>query len=213
MSEENLEKTILSEAAENDQDGEETTEPVDTENEKEGVDKGESAESDRQEGESEDGEEASEDSTEEFDPKEIDVPDELKDTEEFKEFINIAKETKLDKETAERLIKWYQERQNAQWQDFQKTVSEWAKKANQMLGSDAQEALSNVGLAIKKFLSPEEEQELRNLLDSTGVGNHPVLVKLMVELSKRAVGGGFAQGEPVATKKKSSPVDWFYGNK
>lgn len=217
MSEENLEKTIISETTDNvdDQVGDEETTSVDEDDE--GVDKGESTDSGREDQgdaeDEEDREEEEEDKDSVFDPESLDLPKEIKETKEFKEFVDIAKESNLDKNTAERLIKWYQERQNAQWEEFQKTVNDWAKKANQMLGSNAQEALSNVGLAIKRFLSPDEEQELRTLLDSTGVGNHPVLVKLMVELSRRAVGGGFAQGEPVATKKKSSPVDLFYGNK
>lgn len=217
MSEENLEKTILSDVTDetDDQTGNEETAPVGEENEV--TDKGESTDSDREDDkveQDEDGANEEEDGKEDraFDPDDLDIPKEVKDTDEFKEFVDIAKESNLDKDTAERLIKWYQEKQNAQWEEFRKTVNDWAKKANKMLGSDAQEALSNVGIAIKRFLTPDEEQELRTLLDSTGVGNHPVLVKLMVELSKRAVGGGFAQGEPVATKKKSSPVDLFYGN-
>lgn len=87
-------------------------------------------------------------------------------------FTEIAKELKLPQDQASKLVGLAIAREQARAEAFAKQVETWAAevKADKELGSD--EALAIARKAID--LGPPE---LKELLNSTGMGNHPLVVK------------------------------------
>lgn len=87
-------------------------------------------------------------------------------------FTEIAKELKLPQDQASKLVGLAIAREQARAEAFTNQVAAWAAevKADTELGTD--EALATARKAID--LGPPE---LKDLLNSTGMGNHPLVVK------------------------------------
>lgn len=105
-------------------------------------------------------------------------------------FTEIAKELKLPQDQASKLVGLAIAREQARAEAFTKQVETWAAevKADTELGTD--EALAIARKAID--LGPPE---LKDLLNSTGMGNHPLVVKWC-----HAVGKALSEDKIVAGK-------------
>lgn len=88
--------------------------------------------------------------------------------------------------------------QKQQAESWQKTTEQWAAdvKADKEIGGDKLTAnLSAAQRALEQFGDPE----LKEYLDSTGLGNHPALVKAFIKVGKamsedKVVTGGHESG-------------------
>ncbi|HHV7345781.1 TPA: peptidase [Enterobacter ludwigii] len=124
------------------------------------------------------------------------------DTEALKDFEPVARDLNLTNEQAQKLVDAYpkilagvQQRQAEAWQ---KTTEQWAAdvKADKEIGGDKLTAnLSAAQRALEQFGDPE----LKEYLDSTGLGNHPALVKAFIKVGKamsedKVVTGGHESG-------------------
>ncbi|WP_318587792.1 peptidase [Enterobacter hormaechei] len=124
------------------------------------------------------------------------------DTEALKDFEPVARELNLTNEQAQKLVDAYpkilagvQQRQAEAWQ---KQTEGWAEtvKADKEIGGDKLTAnLSAAQRALEQFGDPE----LKKYLDSTGLGNHPALVKAFIKVGKamsedKVVTGGHESG-------------------
>ncbi|HEA0345081.1 TPA: peptidase [Salmonella enterica] len=124
------------------------------------------------------------------------------DTEALKEFEPVARELNLTNEQAQKLVDAYpkilagvQQRQAEAWQA---QTEQWAAdvKADKEIGGDKLTAnLSAAQRALEQF----GDQELKEYLDSTGLGNHPALVKAFIKVGKamsedKVVTGGHESG-------------------
>lgn len=99
------------------------------------------------------------------------------------EFSEIAKELKLPQDQAQKLVDLYAKRVQGQLETHKATVESWATavKADKEIGGDKlPESLSTARKAVETFGTPE----LKNLLNTTGLGNHPEFVKLMYRAGK-----------------------------
>lgn len=68
---------------------------------------------------------------------------------------------------------------------FKETIDGWRKETQEALGADANKKLASASVFIDNMSeSKEEADQLRVLLDETGVGNHPLLVKLFIRAGK-----------------------------
>lgn len=111
------------------------------------------------------------------------------------EFSVIAKEFKLSQEGAQKIADIGAAMVQRQAQEHAKTVEGWvqAAKADKDIGGDKfSENLGVAKAAIDKFGSPE----LKALLDSTGIGNHPAVVKFAFAVGKAISEDGFVPGAP-----------------
>ncbi|MES0236458.1 peptidase [Citrobacter sedlakii] len=109
------------------------------------------------------------------------------DTEALKEFEPVAREMNLTNEQAQKLVDVYpkilagvQQRQVEAWQQ---TTEQWAAdvKADKEIGGDKLPSnLSAAQRALDQFGTPE----LKEYLNTTGLGNHPDLVKTFVKIGK-----------------------------
>ncbi|EPW8852716.1 peptidase [Enterobacter kobei] len=124
------------------------------------------------------------------------------DNEALKDFEPVARELNLTNEQAQKLVDAYpkilagvQQRQAEAWQ---KQTEGWAEtvKADKEIGGDKLTAnLSAAQRALEQFGDPE----LKEYLDSTGLGNHPALVKAFIKVGKamsedKVVTGGHESG-------------------
>ena len=119
------------------------------------------------------------------------------DTEALKEFEPVAREMNLTNEQAQKLVDVYpkilagvQQRQAEAWQQ---TTEQWAAdvKADKEIGGDKLTSnLSVAQRALDQFGTPE----LKEYLNTTGLGNHPDLVKTFVKIGKAMSEDGMVTG-------------------
>jgi len=109
------------------------------------------------------------------------------------EFKALAKELKLPAESAKKLAELAANRARAQHEAHTTLVTGWAEqvKADKEIGGDKlPETLAVAKKAIDQFGSPE----LKDLLNSTGLGNHPEVVKLAWRIGKAISEDTFVRG-------------------
>lgn len=103
------------------------------------------------------------------------------------EFVPFAKELGLNQEQAQRLVDMgsmiASKMQQSSIENWQKQTSEWAEqtKADKEIGGKEFDA--NIGVALKAietFGTPE----LKALLDESGIGNHPEIVRFAYKIGK-----------------------------
>ncbi|ECG8608162.1 peptidase [Salmonella enterica subsp. salamae serovar 47:z:e,n,x,z15] len=119
------------------------------------------------------------------------------DTEALKDFEPVARELNLTNEQAQKLVDAYpkilagvQQRQAEAWQQ---TTEQWAAdvKADKEIGGDKLTSnLSAAQRALDQFGTPY----LKEYLNTTGLGNHPDLVKTFVKIGKAMSEDGMVSG-------------------
>jgi hypothetical protein len=96
-------------------------------------------------------------------------------------FKTVAKELKLPKEGAQRILDIATAREQARAEAFQTTVNGWAEatKADKELGKD--ENLAIAKKTVETFGTPE----LKEVLNSSGLGNHPEVVRMLLKIGRQ----------------------------
>lgn len=135
------------------------------------------------------------------------------DKEALAQFEPIARELNLNQEQAQKLVDLYGKevmpkiiaQQDEQWQ---KQTAEWAvsAKEDKEIGGDKFDAnMTRAKQAMEKFATPA----LREFLESTGMGNHPELIRTFVK-----VGAAMSEDTLVTSNEKGqrSAADILYGN-
>lgn len=118
------------------------------------------------------------------------------------EFTAIAKELKLPADAAKRLVDLEVKRVQAGQEQHLKLVESWAEsvKADKEIGGDKlNENLAVARKAIDTFGTPE----LKGFLESTGLGNHPEIVKMAVKIGKAISEDSFIRGQPKGAATES----------
>ncbi|ROU17799.1 peptidase [Kluyvera ascorbata] len=133
------------------------------------------------------------------------------DAEALKDFEPVARDLNLTNEQAQKLVDAYpkilagvQQRQAEAWQ---KQTEGWAEtvKADKEIGGDKLTAnLSAAQRALDQFGTPE----LKEYLNSTGLGNHPDLVKTFVKIGKAMSEDGMVDG---SNQGQRSAAEVLYG--
>jgi len=128
--------------------------------------------------------------------------------EDLAKFTDIAKELKLPADAAKKIVDLAAAREVARAEAFSKQVEAWgnAVKADKELGVP-----ENLALA-KKTIDTFGTPELRDLLNTTGMGNHPEVVRMAL-----AVGRAISEDKIVAGRNggETPPRDHasiLYGN-
>lgn len=110
------------------------------------------------------------------------------DQEALKDFEPLARELNLTNEQAQKLVDMYGTKllpmvQKQQAEAWQKQTEGWAEsvKADKEIGGDKlTSSISTAQRALETFGTPE----LKEYLNTTGLGNHPELVKAFVKIGK-----------------------------
>lgn len=130
------------------------------------------------------------------------------DTEAVSEFSGIAKELGLDQAGAQKVADVAVKMAQRQAEQHVRLVEGWAEqvKADKEIGGDKLE--ENLAVA-RKARDAFGSDELKQLLDSTGVGNHPAVVRFFYKVGKSISEDGMIraaqQGAPVDQAKRLFP--------
>jgi hypothetical protein len=121
------------------------------------------------------------------------------------EFKSVAKELGLTQEQAQKLVDLDVKRANAQAASVHKATAEWlaAAQTDKEFGGDA--LTENVAIA-KKAIDAFGTDALKDLLQQTGLGNHPEMIRAFYRAGKaisedRFVGGSKSSGQPSTAQR------------
>ncbi|MDC4196942.1 peptidase [Enterobacter cloacae complex sp. RIVM_C039474] len=134
------------------------------------------------------------------------------DTAALEQFEPIARELNLTNEQAQKMVDLYGTKimpmvQQQQAEAWQKTTEQWAAdvKADKEIGGDKLTAnLSAAQRALDLFGGPV----LKEYLNTTGLGNHPELVKTFVKIGKAMSEDGMVDG---SNQGQRSAAEVLYG--
>ena len=121
-------------------------------------------------------------------------------------FTAIAKELKLPKDAAQKVVDLAIARETARAEAHATQVSKWADevKADKELGTD-----ENLAIARKAIdLGPPE---LKELLNGTGLGNHPAVVKWAFAVGKALSEDKFVAGKNGGNAQTRDAASVLYG--
>lgn len=111
------------------------------------------------------------------------------------EFSAIAKELKLDQATAQKVADVGAKMAQRQAEAHANLVASWVDqvKTDKDIGGDK----LNENMAVaRKALDTFGTPELRDVLNSTGLGNHPAVIKAFYNAGKAISEDGFVKGSP-----------------
>ena len=123
-------------------------------------------------------------------------------------FTDIAKELKLPADAAKKLVDIAAAREVARAEAFSKQVSDWATevKADPELGTP--ENLATAKKAIDTFGS----KELKSMLVSSGLGNHPEIIRFAFNAGKAISEDGFIRSGSRTSTPNTSLEKRLYPN-
>lgn len=123
-------------------------------------------------------------------------------------FTDIAKELKLPADAAKKLVDIAAQREIARAEAFAKQVETWATevKADPELGT-----AENLAIA-KKTIDTFGTPELRDLLNSTGMGNHPEVIRMALKIGKAISEDTFVAGRSGGNAPPRDHATILYGN-
>lgn len=112
----------------------------------------------------------------------------------------LAKEKGFDQATVQQLAGIAAEMQQRAFEQHAQLTADWVNqvKADPEIGGDRlPEALGHARRALDEFGTPE----LRALLDETGLGNHPALVRFVVNAGKKLADDGFVASRTAVVER------------
>lgn len=111
------------------------------------------------------------------------------------EFTTIAKELKLDQAAAQKLADIAAKQAQRQVEAHTRLVESWVEqvKTDKDIGGDKLD--ENLGIA-RKALDTFGTPELRDVLNASGLGNHPEVIKAFVKAGKAISEDKFVAGAP-----------------
>jgi hypothetical protein len=126
------------------------------------------------------------------------------------QFAEAARELNLPQDKAQQLIdKMAPAIASRQAEQIQTLRTEWATQATadkEFGGDKLAENLAVAKVAMDKFATPE----LGKLLEETGLGNHPEVIRFMVRAGKAMAEDGVVTGGVPAATSKQSPAERLY---
>ena len=113
----------------------------------------------------------------------------------------VMKELKISQEGFQKLVDAYapviakasQAQHEAAMKAFDEQIETWGKQTREMLGPDAGKAMAPASRLINTFAG-KDATALRQLLNDTGLGNHPLMVKFMINAGKAISQDKFVDG-------------------
>lgn len=129
------------------------------------------------------------------------------DTEDLTKFTDIAKTHKLPKEAAQAVVDLAAAREKARAEAHFNQVSAWADTVTKDPELGKAENLATAKGVIDTFGSPD----LIGLLDSTGLGNHPEVVRLALKIGKALSEDALVTNRQGEAPGKRALADVLYG--
>lgn len=97
------------------------------------------------------------------------------------------------------------EKSSAQWEEMQ---NQWTENAKKEFGDKLDSNLGTIAKLIDAFAGkPEQQTELREVMDTTGAGNHPAMIRFLSAMaSKLVVEGSFVPGNPGEQPRSAADI-------
>jgi hypothetical protein len=128
------------------------------------------------------------------------------------EFTGVAKELKLSNEQAQKLVDLQSKVTLKATEDaraeYQAMKASWETDAKKMLGNEANKQLALAAKARDKFGS----SGLTEILNQSGLGSHPEVIKFFVSVGKAISEDTFAEGKPIGGSKDKTAGEILYPN-
>lgn len=136
--------------------------------------------------------------------KELQLPPQLQACgENLTAFKKLAAELKLPAQTAKKLVEWETSAAAASVQNAREQRAEilqrWTDQTKEMLGARYEQKLAYALDAARRFGG----DELRSLLDVTGLGSHPAVVKAFYQISRQLAEDSSVSGRAKAETDKT----------
>lgn len=121
------------------------------------------------------------------------------------EFTSIAKELKLDQASAQKLADVGAKMAQRRVEQHAKLVESWVEqvKTDKDIGGDKLE--ENLGVA-RKALEAFGTPELRDVLNASGLGNHPEVIRAFVKAGRAISEDKFVKGAPKGTETDPAKI-------
>lgn len=118
-------------------------------------------------------------------------------------FKTLAREINLTQAQAQKLVDYEaalaaRGQQDAQ-EEKRQTLERWARQTRDLYGAKLEEELSFALCAADAFGGPD----FRALLEDTGLGNHPVIIRMLSGVGKAIGEDAFSGGKPAAPQDKT----------
>lgn len=125
------------------------------------------------------------------------------DTTAASEFSALAKELKLDQPTAQKVADIGAAMATRQAEAHAELVQGWVEsvKTDKEIGGD--KLAENLGVA-RKALDQFGSQEARDILNNSGLGNHPAVIKMFLAIGKAIGDDGFVKGSPPGSSESAA---------
>ena len=143
----------------------------------------------------------------------ISLPDGLQPDEElmgaFKEVVSEA--GIKDKASVEKLIDLHVKALQKQYEQYQEVRKGWREQAAKELGDNIDSILGDIRDALVSY-APDIMDDFVQVMDDTGLGDHPVVIKVLHALASNLKEGSFTPGDKAATTEDIPPEQIFYGS-
>lgn len=112
-------------------------------------------------------------------------------------FVPLAKDMKLTQEQAQKLVDLQVARAKQQVEAFEAQKSEWERQSKTDTEIGGVKFDENLALA-RKMIHQHGSDALRSMLDSSGLGNHPEVIRMLVKIGKQ-----MTEDKPPMTEKNT----------
>lgn len=140
-------------------------------------------------------------------PQGVDAPAQM-----LEEFKQLAQELHLSAQTAQKLVDWECARarglEESQQSQHQQLLEKWAQASKEMLGPHYQADMEMAVRAADKFGG----EALRKLLEETGLGNHPVIVKTFCQIGRATAEDCSLGGKESSLSTDKTFAEALYGS-
>ena len=144
----------------------------------------------------------------------VKLPDGLQvDDELFGSFKEVIQEAGVSSnEAVEKLVDLHVKALQKQWEAYQEVRKGWREQAAKELGDNIDSILNTIRDAMVSY-APDVMDDFLDVMDETGLGDHPAVIKVLYALASNLKEGSFTPGNRAATVDEIPPEQILYGSK
>ena len=124
-------------------------------------------------------------------------------------FVDIAAEVNLPNDVAQKMVDLYAQELTAQheaeMEDWDNTLNEWkneSMKDTEIGGSQLETSVNDARVALNTFGT----SEIKNILEDTGLGNHPEVIRMLAKIGKAVRSDNFEFGRSSEPQKTAAQL-------
>lgn len=132
-------------------------------------------------------------------------------------FVAWAREQGLDQQTAQAVVNYGAQQEAERMETYRQEVEGWAEQARQdpeLAGETPTEARFNESLdAAQRALETFGDDEVREILTTYGIGNHPAMVRMYARIGRQMIGDTIDVSDgPTSSRASKSAAQRIFRN-